>query len=79
MDTTKRALMNISGLNFLDFFERAGRWPAHVATGITVTIRKWNRRHSTRKALLDMSESELSEEDIAEFSELIRKAEEKGR
>ena len=61
MDTTKRALMHNSGLEIPDFFERIGRWPASAAATITGTIRKWNHRYNTRKALLDMSDHLLKD------------------
>ena len=61
MDATKRALINLPGLNILDFFERIGRWSANAATGITSTIREWNHRQSSRKALLEMSDHLLKD------------------
>ena len=61
MDATKRALTNLPGLNILDFFERIGRWSATAATSITSTIREWNRRQRTRKALLEMSDHLLKD------------------
>jgi uncharacterized protein YjiS (DUF1127 family) len=61
MDATRRALTNLSGLHILDFFEQTGRWSTNAAASITRTIRKWNRRHSTRKALLDMSDHLLKD------------------
>ena len=61
MIATKRAQVNLSGLDFLDFFERTGRWAANAATIITSSIREWNRRQSTRKALLEMSDHMLKD------------------
>jgi uncharacterized protein YjiS (DUF1127 family) len=61
MEATKRAHVNLSGLEILDFFERIGRWSANSATSITSTIRKWNHRQSTRKALLEMSDHLLKD------------------
>ena len=61
MDVTKRALMNLSGLDILDYFERTGKLFASAAADISGAIRKWNRRHTTRKALLDMSDHMLKD------------------
>ena len=61
MIATKRAQVNLSGLDFLDFVERTGRWAANAATSITSSIRVWNRRQSTRKALLEMSDHMLKD------------------
>jgi uncharacterized protein YjiS (DUF1127 family) len=56
MAATKKAFMNISGLYVVDFFERIGRWSADAAASIKSTLREWNRRQSTRKALLEMND-----------------------
>jgi uncharacterized protein YjiS (DUF1127 family) len=61
MDATKRVLINLPGLNIPDFFERIGRWSANAGTSITSTIREWNRRQSSRKALLEMSDHLLKD------------------
>ena len=61
MAVTKRAHMNFSGLDSPDFFERIGRWSVNAAADITSTIRIWNRRQITRKALLEMNDHLLKD------------------
>lgn len=61
MDATKRALMNLSGLDFLGFSERVGGWLGGSAQKFVGTIRRWNHRHRTRRALLDMEDRMLKD------------------
>ena len=61
MDATKRALMNLSGLDFLGFSERVGGWLGGSVLGFVRTIRKWNRRYRTRRALLEMEDHILKD------------------
>jgi uncharacterized protein YjiS (DUF1127 family) len=70
MDTTKRELMNLSGLHSPDYLERIGRWSANAAASITGTIREWNRRQKTRKALLEMSDHLLKDIGISRIEAL---------
>jgi len=61
MDVTKRAMMNVSGLDVLGFAERAGVWLAGIFIGSIRTLRKWNHRYQTRKLLLDLDDHILKD------------------
>ena len=61
MNEAQRALMNVSTLDLLDFFQRVGRWHARVILGAITTLRQWNRNQKTRRALLNMSDHMLKD------------------
>lgn len=61
MDATKRALMNVSGLDILGFVERVSGWLVRTVLRSVSAIRKWNRRHNTRRALLEMDDHMLKD------------------
>jgi uncharacterized protein YjiS (DUF1127 family) len=61
MDITNRALMNVSSLDLLNFFEGIGRWLREAVLRSIRTIRQWNRNQKTRKALLNMSNHMLKD------------------
>ena len=56
MDATRRALMNISGLDLLGFSERVGKRLGGSFQRIAGTIQRWNRRYQTRRDLLRMED-----------------------
>jgi len=61
MDATRRALMNISGLDLLGFSERVGRQLGGSAKKIAGTIQRWNHRYRTRRDLLRMDDHLLKD------------------
>ena len=61
MNEVQRALMNVSSLDLLGSFQRAGRWHARVILGAVRTLRQWNRNQKTRRALLNMSDHMLKD------------------
>lgn len=61
MDATRRALMNISGLDLPGFSERVSGWLGRSAKEFLRAIRKWNRRYRTRRDLLEMEDRILKD------------------
>ena len=70
MDVTNRALMNVSRLDFLGFFERIGRWFAGIARRSARAASEWNRNRRARRALLNMSDHLLRDIGISRGSAL---------
>ncbi|MGD8352956.1 MAG: DUF1127 domain-containing protein [Pseudomonadota bacterium] len=61
MNATQRALMNVSGLDLLGFFERIGRWFTRIILRSVKLVRQWNRNQKTRRTLLNMSDHMLKD------------------
>ena len=61
MDVTNRAMMNVSVLDILGFFEGIGRWLIRAALKPIKVIRTWNRNQRTRRALYNMSDHMLKD------------------
>lgn len=61
MDATRRALMNISGLDLLGFSERVVRWFGGSVQKIAGTFQRWNHRYRTRRDLLRMDDHLLKD------------------
>jgi uncharacterized protein YjiS (DUF1127 family) len=61
MDATRRALMNISELDFLGFSGRAGGWLGGCFHKFAGTIQSWSRRCRTRRDLLEMDDHILKD------------------
>ena len=61
MDATKRAMMNVSGVDVLGFFERTGSWLIRGALKPVNALRKWSQDQKGRRALLSMSDHMLKD------------------
>jgi len=61
MDATKRAVMNVSGLDILHYFERIGRWLIRAILKPIRVVRKWNRIQKESRALVNMSDHMLKD------------------
>ncbi len=61
MDATNRAMMNVSGLDVLGFFERTGSWFIRGALKPFKALRKWNQNQKGSRALLSMSDHMLKD------------------
>jgi len=70
MNATQRALMNVSGLDLLGFFERIGRWFARAILRSIRAVRQWNHNLKTRRALLAMSDHMLKDIGISRVDAL---------
>jgi len=70
MDVTRRAMMNLSSLDLLGFFERIGRWFTRVVLHSLKVVRQWNRNQKTRRALLAMSDHMLKDLGISRVDAL---------
>lgn len=70
MNATQRALMNVSGLDLLSFFERIGRGFAKAVSRGMKAFRQWNQNQKTRRALLTMSDHMLKDIGISRVDAL---------
>lgn len=70
MNATNRAMMNLSGLDLLGFFERFGRRTTAIAARSLGAIRQWNRNQKTRRALVSMSDHMLKDIGISRVDAL---------
>lgn len=61
MDATKRAMINVSGLNILGLFEGIGRWLFRACLRAVEDFRMWNRVQKDSRALLNMSDHMLKD------------------
>jgi uncharacterized protein YjiS (DUF1127 family) len=59
MNATERALMNVSGLDLLGFFERIGDWLVRAALKPIKALGAWDRIQKENRALLNMSDHML--------------------
>ena len=59
MDATKRAMINVSGLNILGLFEGIGQWLFRACLRAVEDFRMWNRVQKDSRALLNMSDHML--------------------
>jgi uncharacterized protein YjiS (DUF1127 family) len=61
MDATKRAMINVSGLNILGLFEGIGGCLIRAFLRTVEDIRRWNRVQKDSRALLNMSDHMLKD------------------
>jgi uncharacterized protein YjiS (DUF1127 family) len=61
MDATRRAMMNVSGLDLLGFAERIARWLIRAVVRPITAVTAWNRTQKKGRALLDMSDHMLKD------------------
>lgn len=61
MDATKRAMMNVSGLDILGFTERVGRWIYRMILKPVRAYTAWRRTRKGKKALLSMGDHMLKD------------------
>jgi uncharacterized protein YjiS (DUF1127 family) len=61
MDVTNRALMNVTRLDILGFFEGIGGWLIRSVLKSIKALRMWNRVKKDNRALLSMSNHMLKD------------------
>jgi hypothetical protein len=59
MNATNRAMMNVSGLDLLGFFERIGGWLIRAALKPIKALGAWDRIQKENRALLKMNDHML--------------------
>jgi uncharacterized protein YjiS (DUF1127 family) len=59
MNATERALMNVSGLDLLGFFERIGDWLVRAVLKPIKALGAWDRIQKENRALHNMNDHML--------------------